>query len=120
MSTNARSESVYQAPTSNHQRPRDRIQFNTNILNHPAIAQNKMAADEDHQFHAKDTLKNATFAAGATGAVGLAFAAIQNSLAKSNIGAWAVITRGGGTITFFSMGVLDYVSLGICGELIIC
>jgi hypothetical protein len=114
--TRARSLSV-KAPTSTHQRPRDRIQFIIHRFNRPARAHIKMAADEDHHFHPKDTLKNATFAAGATGAVGLCFAAIQNSLAKSNIGAWAVITRGGGTITYFSTIIFDYLSLGTCGEL---
>ncbi|EPE26969.1 NADH-ubiquinone oxidoreductase 213 kDa subunit [Glarea lozoyensis ATCC 20868] len=61
-----------------------------------------MAADEDHHFHPKDSLKNATYSGAATGAGGLCFAAIQNSLAKTNVGAWSVITRGGGTITYFA------------------
>ena len=66
-----------------------------------------MAADDERHFHPRDTLKNAAYAAGATGFVGLAFAAIQNSLAKSNVGAWSVITRGGGTVSYFSTILLD-------------
>jgi len=34
-------------------------------------------------------------------------AAVQNSLAKQNVGAWGVFTRGGGIITTFGTILLD-------------
>lgn len=68
-----------------------------------AIYQVNMVSGDAEQFHAKDTLRVATTGAGVTGAAGICFAAVQNSLAKSNVGGWGIITRGGGTIGHFSM-----------------
>ncbi|KAK1753060.1 hypothetical protein QBC47DRAFT_305114 [Echria macrotheca] len=57
--------------------------------------------DDDH-YHPKDAVSSGIMGASVAGGAGLLFAAIQNSLAKQNVGAWGVFTRGGGTITSFA------------------
>lgn len=46
-------------------------------------------------------------AASITGGAGLVTSAIQNSLAKQNIGAWGVFTRTGGGIAIFGEPAID-------------
>lgn len=53
---------------------------------------------EEHHFHQKDAIKSGIKGGLAGGAVGLFAAAIQNSLAKGNIGSWAVFTKHGATV----------------------
>ncbi|KAI1497291.1 NADH-ubiquinone oxidoreductase-like protein [Biscogniauxia marginata] len=57
---------------------------------------------EEHPFHQKDALKSGINGALIGGGVGLFASAIQNSLAKRNIGPWGVFTRTGSTIATFS------------------
>lgn len=57
--------------------------------------------EEDHSYHPKDAISAATKAAALTGAVGLVGSAVQNTLARRNVGALGVLTRSGGTIGIF-------------------
>jgi len=60
-----------------------------------------MASDEEI-YHPKDALRagiNGTMIAGAAGAT---ISAIQNTLTKSNVGAWGVFTRSGSTMAVFA------------------
>ncbi|KAK0611487.1 hypothetical protein B0T14DRAFT_500576 [Immersiella caudata] len=57
--------------------------------------------DNDH-YKPKDAISNGIKGALVSGGAGLFMAAIQNSLAKTNIGAWGVFTRSGGVITAFA------------------
>jgi len=66
--------------------------------------------DDDH-YQPKDAISNGIKGALITGGAGLFMAAVQNSLAKQNVGAWGVFTRGGGVITTF--GTLGSVSLAL-------
>lgn len=61
----------------------------------------KPALPEEHPFHSRDAVKSGLEGVLAGGAVGFFAAAVQNSLAKQNIGSWAVITKHGGTIASF-------------------
>ncbi|KAL4797231.1 hypothetical protein BDV19DRAFT_359182 [Aspergillus venezuelensis] len=67
-----------------------------------------MGSTEDHQghdYHPQDTIARTFKTTGLTGFVGLFASAVQNTLAKQNLGAWGVVTRSGGTIGIFaSMG----------------
>jgi hypothetical protein len=56
-------------------------------------------ASEDEQYHPKDAVKAAITGTMITGAAGVLISAIQNTLAKRNVGAWGVFTRTGSTIT---------------------
>ncbi|ORY68340.1 uncharacterized protein BCR38DRAFT_130335 [Pseudomassariella vexata] len=49
-------------------------------------------------FHAKNALNSGMRGALAGGIAGICASAVQNSLAKSNIGAWGVFTRTGSTV----------------------
>lgn len=57
--------------------------------------------EEDHHYHPKDAISAATKAAALTGAVGLVGSAVQNTLARRNVGALGVLTRSGGTVGIF-------------------
>ncbi|KAI0886509.1 uncharacterized protein GGS22DRAFT_186579 [Annulohypoxylon maeteangense] len=60
------------------------------------------AIPEEQDFHPHDSLKSGIKGAILGGSAGFITAAVQNSLAKTNIGAWSVLTRGGGTIAMFT------------------
>ncbi|KAI1204215.1 uncharacterized protein F4807DRAFT_448364 [Annulohypoxylon truncatum] len=60
------------------------------------------AIPEETPFHPHDALKSGIKGAILGGSAGFIVAAVQNSLAKTNVGAWAVLTRGGGTIAMFT------------------
>ncbi|KAI2467356.1 hypothetical protein F4781DRAFT_313771 [Annulohypoxylon bovei var. microspora] len=60
------------------------------------------ALPEETPFHQHDALKAGIKGAILGGSAGFITAAVQNSLAKTNIGAWSVFTRGGGTIAMFT------------------
>ncbi|KAK7969978.1 hypothetical protein PG988_009051 [Apiospora saccharicola] len=49
-------------------------------------------------FHPKNAVKSAVTGSMVGGAAGFFASAIQNSLAKTNVGAWGVVTRTGGTV----------------------
>ncbi|KAK6842764.1 hypothetical protein PG990_005301 [Apiospora arundinis] len=49
-------------------------------------------------FHQKNAIKSAVTGSLVGGAAGFFASAIQNSLAKQNVGAWGVVTRTGGTV----------------------
>ncbi|KAI1125238.1 hypothetical protein F5Y10DRAFT_279609 [Nemania abortiva] len=53
---------------------------------------------EEKPFHQKDAVKSGIQGAMVGGAAGILLSAVQNSLAKQNVGAWGVFTRTGGTI----------------------
>ncbi|KAI3325717.1 hypothetical protein HD806DRAFT_454865 [Xylariaceae sp. AK1471] len=53
---------------------------------------------EERPFHQRDAVKSGIQGAIVGGGAGLLFSAVQNSLAKQNVGAWGVFTRTGGTI----------------------
>ncbi|KAI1292432.1 hypothetical protein F5Y03DRAFT_21857 [Xylaria venustula] len=53
---------------------------------------------EERPFHQKDAVKSGLQGAIVGGGAGLLFSAVQNSLARQNVGAWGVFTRTGGTI----------------------
>jgi len=57
---------------------------------------------DDDVYKPKDAISNGLKGAAISGGAGLFMAAIQNSLAKQNYGAWGVFTRGGGVITTFA------------------
>ncbi|KAI1347046.1 hypothetical protein F5Y01DRAFT_307818 [Xylaria sp. FL0043] len=57
---------------------------------------------DERPFHQKDAVKSGLQGALAGGGFGLLFSAVQNSLAKQNVGAWGVFTRTGGTIASFT------------------
>lgn len=56
-----------------------------------------MSSDGD-QYQPKDALKAAFDGGLYLGGLGLVGAAVKNSLAKGNVGAWGVFTRSGGLI----------------------
>ncbi len=53
---------------------------------------------------------------GLTGAVGLFASAVQNTLARQNVGPWGVFVRSGGTIGIF--GMICLMNMGCHSELI--
>ncbi|KAI1397944.1 hypothetical protein F4819DRAFT_470154 [Hypoxylon fuscum] len=57
---------------------------------------------EEHVFHQHDALKSGIKGALFGGGAGLITSAVQNSLAKRNVGSWGVFSRTGGTIAMFT------------------
>lgn len=55
-------------------------------------------ASQEKQFHPKKALPGAISATLVAGGAGLTMSAVQNTLAKTNRGAFGVITRTGGTV----------------------
>ena len=70
-----------------------------------------MTAEEGEEYHPKDALESSAKVALVTGGVGLFTAALQTSLQKRNVGAWAVFTRSGGVIASFSMAPIGWFPL---------
>lgn len=64
-----------------------------------------MAAYDHHtdDYHPKDALGDAIKGVLVTGGAGAFVSTIQNTLTKSNVGAWGVFTRSGSTIGIFGM-----------------
>ncbi|KAI0432424.1 hypothetical protein F5Y09DRAFT_329634 [Xylaria sp. FL1042] len=58
--------------------------------------------EERPPFQQKDAVKSGLQGALVGGGAGLLLSAVQNSLAKQNVGAWGVFTRTGGTIATFT------------------
>ena len=58
-------------------------------------------AQEEKTYTPKNAISAATKSALITGTCGLTLSAVQNSLAKTNVGALAVFTRGGANIGIF-------------------
>ncbi|KAK4131051.1 hypothetical protein BT67DRAFT_445035 [Trichocladium antarcticum] len=65
--------------------------------------------DDDH-YHPKDAIHASLVSGGMMAGTGLLFAAVRNSLAKTNIGPWAVFTKNGGLIAMFGAvgGVYEF------------
>ncbi|KAI1139239.1 hypothetical protein F5Y05DRAFT_342374 [Hypoxylon sp. FL0543] len=57
---------------------------------------------EEQPFHQHDALKSGINGALIGGVAGLTVSAVQNSLAKRNIGAWGVFSRTGSTVGMFT------------------
>ncbi|KAI1333761.1 hypothetical protein F5Y15DRAFT_421547 [Xylariaceae sp. FL0016] len=73
---------------------------------------------EEHIFHRRDAVKSAINGALIGGGVGFCASAVQNSLAKSNIGAWGVFTRTGSTMAqFAAVGTVYKFSLNATANL---
>ncbi|OLN89238.1 NADH-ubiquinone oxidoreductase 21.3 kDa subunit 2 [Colletotrichum chlorophyti] len=62
-----------------------------------------MAGDDD-SYHPKDAIKSGIGAAASLGTAGFFIAAVQNALAKQNVGAMSVFTRSGGIIAVMTIG----------------
>lgn len=58
-------------------------------------------------FHPKNALKGAVTGSMVGGAAGIFASAMQNSLAKTNVGAWGVVTRTGSTVATMSTSGLN-------------
>ncbi|RDW60419.1 uncharacterized protein DSM5745_10877 [Aspergillus mulundensis] len=56
------------------------------------------ASADDHHYHPQDTIARTMRTTGLTGSVGLFASAVQNTLARQNVGPWGVFTRTGATI----------------------
>ena len=84
-------ESQIQRPIQNIVSPRS--------TNHPLPSLNM--ASPDAQYRPKDAVGAGVTGTMITGTAGLAVSAIQNTLSKSNVGAWGVFTKTGGTIAVF-------------------
>jgi hypothetical protein len=60
--------------------------------------------DDDH-YHPKDAIHAGLVHGAVMGGGGLMFAAVKNSLAKTNVGPWTVFTKNGGLIATFGMPI---------------
>jgi hypothetical protein len=60
-------------------------------------------AQEEEQYHPKDSIKAAISGTLVTGSAGLLVAAVQNTLSKRNVNWSGVFTKSGGTIAVFGM-----------------
>ena len=58
--------------------------------------------ESDAVYHPEDAIANATRMAGVMGFAGLGLSAIQNTLSRSNMGAWGMFTKTGTTAATFS------------------
>ncbi|KAJ8121749.1 hypothetical protein ONZ43_g1876 [Nemania bipapillata] len=63
---------------------------------------------EEKPFHQRDAIKSGIQGAMVGGGAGLLLSAVQNSLAKQNVGAWGVFTRTGGTIASLTALITVY------------
>ncbi|KAL2829017.1 Tim17/Tim22/Tim23/Pmp24 family-domain-containing protein [Aspergillus cavernicola] len=57
---------------------------------------------EDHPYHPQDTIGKTFRTTGITTTVGLFTSAVQNTLARSNVGPWGIFARTGSTIGVFA------------------
>lgn len=84
------------------------VNFPSNSQLHPS--QHTMANhEEEHHYHPVDAIAAATKATALTGAVGLFGSAVQNTLARRNVGTMGIFMRTGGTIGIFGMSFLSIV-----------
>ncbi|KAF3067373.1 NADH-ubiquinone oxidoreductase 21.3 kDa subunit [Daldinia childiae] len=60
------------------------------------------AEPKEHHFHQHDAIKSGIKGALIGGGAGLITSAVQNSLAKRNVGVWGVFSRTGGTVAMFT------------------
>ena len=58
-------------------------------------------SDEADVYEAQDAVGKSTRSAVITGGAGLLVAAVQNTLARENLGALGIFTRFGGTVALF-------------------
>ncbi|KAI8964213.1 hypothetical protein F5Y11DRAFT_113169 [Daldinia sp. FL1419] len=61
-----------------------------------------MANSEEHHFHQHDAIKSGIKGALLGGGAGLITSAVQNSLAKRNVGVWGIFSRTGSTVAMFT------------------
>ncbi|KAK4154311.1 hypothetical protein C8A00DRAFT_32911 [Chaetomidium leptoderma] len=61
-----------------------------------------MAPTGDDHYHPKDAIHAGLYHGMVFGGGGLLFAAVKNSLAKTNVGPWTTFTRNGGIIATFA------------------
>ncbi|CAD6503041.1 BgTH12-02712 [Blumeria graminis f. sp. triticale] len=61
-----------------------------------------MISGEKSIYHPKDAIMAGLSGAGMAGAAGAMIAGVQNSLSKSNVGAWGIVSRFGGTMALFT------------------
>lgn len=59
--------------------------------------------DSPTPYYPKDAISESVRSAKFTGSAGLLLAAVQNTLARENVGAFGIFTRFGGTIALFGM-----------------
>ena len=57
--------------------------------------------DSDTAFEPQDAIAKSTRSVAITGGAGLLLAAVQNTVARENLGAMGVFTRFGGTVAMF-------------------
>ena len=67
------------------------------------MASKSQYVDDSQDYQPKDTIGETMRATAIAGGVGFAVSAVQNSLAKQNVGAMGVFTRTGGAIGHFGM-----------------
>jgi hypothetical protein len=60
------------------------------------------SSSQEHAYHAQDTIGRTIKTVGLTGSVGLFASAVQNTLARQNVGPWGIFVRSGGTIGVFA------------------
>ena len=72
-----------------------------------------MASDEEI-YHPKDAVKAGINGTLVTGAAGTLISGVQNTLTKTNVGAWGIFTRTGSTIAVF--GTLDVYAIHPAGS----
>ena len=61
-----------------------------------------MAAEEE-PYRPKDAISQSIQGTLIVGGAGLLISAVQNTLAKQNVGAWGIFTRTGGTVGTFGL-----------------
>jgi hypothetical protein len=64
-----------------------------------------MSSEEERQYEPKDALAEMTSDALVVGGFGAILSAVQNTLARQNLGAMGFLTRFGGTAATFSMSI---------------
>ena len=62
-----------------------------------------MASEDEATYQPKDAIGRAIESSLIMGAAGLTVSAIRTSLVRENIGAWGVLTRGGGIVAIFGV-----------------
>lgn len=68
-----------------------------------------MAPTGDDHYHPKDTIHLSLYQGAGFGGIGLLFAAVRNSLSKTNVGPWTTFTKHGGIATTFGTCLLPCV-----------
>ncbi|EAQ83208.1 hypothetical protein CHGG_09612 [Chaetomium globosum CBS 148.51] len=67
-----------------------------------------MAPTGDDHYHPKDTIHLSLYQGAGFGGIGLLFAAVRNSLSKTNVGPWTTFTKHGGIAATFAVAGTAY------------